>query len=75
MKTGDAGGMSQEAFAVLLILFIVIFVFVFISAPDEENIEAIQTSTKTENLQQSGTKQLESVLPDPLDEGFDSPLM
>tara|TARA_B100001750_G_C15491494_1_gene591543 strand:- start:1256 stop:1498 length:243 start_codon:yes stop_codon:yes gene_type:complete len=68
------GGISTDSFAVLLILFIGIFVLVIISSPSEggsnENI-----STKSEEDNDKSSQSIESVLPDPLDEGFDYPLM
>ncbi len=75
MKTQDAGGISQEAFAVLLILFIGMFSFIVLSAPESNEMQGASTSSKTEQTSTSSTQLSESALPDPLDEGFDTPLM
>lgn len=75
LKTQDAGGISQEAFAVLLILFIGMFSFIVLSAPESSEIRDTSKSFKTEQTTSSSSQLSESNLPDPLDEGFDSPLM
>jgi hypothetical protein len=75
IKTMEDGGISQESFAVLLILFIGIFVAVIVSSPEEEVDSTKNTSTKSGEDTKSSSQSSESVLPDPLDEGFDSPLM
>jgi hypothetical protein len=75
IKTREDGGISQESFAVLLILFIGIFVVVIVSSPEDELGPAENTSSKSDADTKSSTQSSESVLPDPLDEGFDSPLM
>ena len=75
LKTQDAGGISQEAFAVLLILFIGMSSFIVLSAPESNEIRDTSKSFKTEQTTSSSSQLLESNLPDPLDEGFDSPLM
>lgn len=75
LKTQDAGGISQEAFAVLLILFIGVFSFIVLSAPESNKIRDSSKSFKTEQTNSSSSQLSESTLPDPLDEGFDSPLM
>jgi|TARA_B110000914_G_scaffold125376_1_gene109433 hypothetical protein len=75
LKTQDAGGISQEAFAVLLILFIGMFSFIVLSAPESNEKRESVTSFKTEQTTSSSSQLSESALPDPLDEGFDSPLM
>jgi len=75
LKTQDAGGISQEAFAVLLILFIGMFSFIVLSAPESNEKHESVTSFKTEQTTSSSSQLSESALPDPLDEGFDSPLM
>ncbi len=75
LKTQDAGGISQEAFAVLLILFIGMFSFIVLSAPESNEIQDSSKSFKTEDSLSSDTEISQPPLPDPLDEGFDSPLM
>lgn len=75
LKTQDAGGISQEAFAVLLILFIGMFSFIVLSAPESNKTRDSATSFKTEQTTPSSSQLSEPALPDPLDEGFDSPLM
>jgi type IV secretory pathway TrbL component len=75
LKTQDAGGISQEAIAVLLILFIGMFSFIVLSAPESNEMRATSTSSKTESTTSSSSQLSETALPDPLDEGFDSPLM
>ncbi len=73
-KITDDGGVSQDSFAVLLFLIIGIFVLVVITSPDVE-IVSNNSSANTINNDSSGSEINKSVLPDPLDEGFDSPLM
>ena len=73
-KITDDGGVSQDSFAVLLFLLFGIFVFVVITSPDVE-IVSNNSSANTINNDSSGSEINKSVLPDPLDEGFDSPLM
>ena len=75
LKTQDAGGISQEAFAVLLILFIGMFSFIVLSAPESNKMREVPAPSKTEQTTTSSSQLSESALPDPLDEGFDSPLM
>ncbi len=75
LKTQDAGGISQEAFAVLLILFIGVFSFIVLSAPESNEKRDSSKSFKTEQTASNSSQISGSALPDPLDEGFDSPLM
>ena len=75
IKTREGGGISQESFAILLILFIGIFVMVILSSPDEVSTSNEMASSKSNVVRKSSSQSSESVLPDPLDEGFDSPLM
>lgn len=73
-KITDDGGVSQDSFAVLLFLIIGIFVLVVITSPDVEIVSNNSSANKINN-DSSGSEINKSVLPDPLDEGFDSPLM
>ncbi|HHZ74544.1 MAG TPA: hypothetical protein EYN58_05115 [Candidatus Poseidoniales archaeon] len=75
LKTQDAGGISQEAIAVLLILFIGMFSFIVLSAPESNEMREAPTSSKTEQTTPNSSQLSDSALPDPLDEGFDTPLM
>jgi len=75
IKIRQDGGISQESFAILLILFIGIFVIVIVSSPTDMDSSNKNTSTKSDVISKSNNKPSESVLPDPLDEGFDYPLM
>ena len=73
-KINDDGGVSQDSFAVLLFLIIGIFVLVVITSPDV-GLDSNYSSANTINNDSSDPEIAKSVLPDPLDEGFDSPLM
>ncbi|MBO57784.1 MAG: hypothetical protein CMA77_02180 [Euryarchaeota archaeon] len=68
------GGISTESFAVLLILFIGIFVIIIVSQPSHEESNENLSTKSNEDIDKS-SQSLESVLPDPLDEGYDYPLM
>lgn len=73
-KINDDGGVSQDSFAVLLFLIIGIFVLVVITSPDVGLVSNHSSANKINN-DSSDPEITKSVLPDPLDEGFDSPLM
>jgi hypothetical protein len=51
------------------------FSFIVLSAPESNEMRETSTSSKTESTTPSSSQLSETALPDPLDEGFDSPLM
>jgi hypothetical protein len=79
--TKDAGGISQEVFAIVLLFCIVAFAALLVTQQEpksEGRSSAIEGSGTSERTSESSDKTsdvvAESELPDPLDEGFDAPL-
>jgi hypothetical protein len=78
--TSNAGGISQEAFAIVILFCIGAFTALLVTQqePKSEGRSSAMDGSGAESATETGSKaagmQVESELPDPLDEGFDAPL-
>jgi hypothetical protein len=78
--TSNAGGISQEAFAIVILFCIGAFAALLVTQqePKSKGRSSAMDGSGAERVAEAGSKdagmQAESELPDPLDEGFDAPL-
>jgi hypothetical protein len=78
--TSNAGGISQEAFAIVILFCIGAFAALLVTQQEPKSKErsSAMDGSGAESVAEAGSKdagmQAESELPDPLDEGFDAPL-
>lgn len=75
LMTERTGGISQEAIAVLLVLTIGLTGSVLLTRDESNEKGLIGHSTHSSNQHENVTQDNKSALPDPLDEGFDTPLL